>query len=259
MVLIVSIATTVAYFNEDKIRVIAVEQLNKLLSTEVSVEKIEFSLLRRFPKASIQFKNIKIQESSNRKNKTNLLEAKSLFLEFDPFDLLTGNYTIDEVYLSESKLNIANFEDGKNNFQFLNSEETDDSFQISLKKVVLNQSSISYNDDKNDLDFELEVKQLTLSGDFESKEFDLKLSSSGIANQFVIKKISAKRSYPFTLDLIINIQREKDLYTIKKAKSTIDKIQFTFSGNYQNFDIGSEMDLSFNSYKFTFNDAISFL
>jgi len=259
LILILSMAAVVTYFSEDKIRALAVEQLNKLLSTEVSVEKIEFSLFRRFPKASIQFKDIIIQESSNRKNKVNLLESKSLFLEFNPFDLLTGNYVIDEIYLSESKLNIEYFKDGSNNFQFLNSDETDASFQISLEKVVLNKSVISYHDPINKLVFKSGVKKLTLSGDFESKEFDLNFSTSGVMDRFDFKNISAKRSYLYTLDMVINIQRNTNLYTIKKAKSTLNNIPFTLTGKYQKFEEGSEMDLSFNSNKFTFKDAISFL
>ena len=65
----ISFAFAIAYFNEDKIRAITIEQLNTVLETKVDVKSIEFSLLRRFPRASIQFKGITIEEKSERNDK----------------------------------------------------------------------------------------------------------------------------------------------------------------------------------------------
>ncbi len=256
VVLAISSAITVAYFSEERIRVLAVEQLNTILKTDVQVEKINFSLLKRFPKASIEFKNISIQEVSSRKEKQNVLAASSLFLEFNPFNLLTGTYVVDAIYVNESKLNIAYFKDGSNNFQFFKEGEANEEFKISLQKVRFSNVVLQYTDDKSGVYFKSNTKLLTLSGDFESKVFDLALTSNGDMEFFQINRFRTKKTSPYKLDLVLNIQREENSFRFKKASVLFDKIPLVLNGDYQKKDETAFLNIAFQTDDFKFKDAM---
>ena len=74
------IEIAISYFHEDRIKKIAVDELNSLLNTKVAVESIEFSILRQFPNASIEFRNIEVFDNTGKGNSP--LKAESIFLEF---------------------------------------------------------------------------------------------------------------------------------------------------------------------------------
>ena len=254
----VLLAIAIGYFTEDKIKEIAVEQLNTSLNTEVTVEQIEFSLLQRFPKASIQFKSIAIREKTSRKNPDNLIEAKSLFLEFDPFDLLTGNYTINQITISDADINIKYFSDGSENFRFFSGSENE-AFSISLEKVSIKKSVILYRDDRKNVVIEKEIDKLILSGDFENDDFDLNISSDGILNRFRNKSYSLAKAYPLKLNLIINVKAKSGIYSIKKANATLKELTLALNGSYQHKANQSIYDLNFRSEEFRLISALEFL
>jgi hypothetical protein len=69
-----------------KIKVLVINQMNERLATPVQVEDINFSLLRKFPSASIDFKGVKIKGAKTFDGNQELLQAEHLFFMFSWFD-----------------------------------------------------------------------------------------------------------------------------------------------------------------------------
>ena len=60
LLFISAIGIGIAHFYEDEIEQIAVQNINKQLRTPIEVQDIEFSLIKKFPYASLELKNLVI-------------------------------------------------------------------------------------------------------------------------------------------------------------------------------------------------------
>jgi hypothetical protein len=246
LLLIIGTALLLSYLTQDKIRLLAIEQLNSALETEVKVDAIEFSLLRKFPKASIQFKNISIAEKSNRKEKQNLIEAQSLFLAFDPFDLITGNYVINEIYVENALIRITYFADGTDNFHFFKSDSTSEDFNISLKKVRFSNSNLIYRNLKFKEEIRSAINTLDFSGDFDSDQYDMKIQADGNFDKFSLTSFRLRRAHSYNLNLVLGIDQSSERYVFNNASVSLGNIKVAVQGYIQNISNGTELDISFN-------------
>ena len=245
IVLGVGLALVVSYLTEDKIRLLAIDQLNAALDTEVKVDAIEFSLLRKFPKASIQFKNISIAEKSNRKEKQNLIEAQALFLAFDPFDLITGNYVINEIHVENALVRITYFKDGTDNFHFFKTDSTSEDFKISLNKVRFTNSSLIYRNLKYREEIRSDINSLDFSGDFESDQYEMKIKADGEFEKLDLTSFHLKRPYTYDLNLILDIDQSTKRYNFTNASVKLGSVSVAIEGYLQSISNGTEMDISF--------------
>ncbi|NJK85213.1 MAG: hypothetical protein HC906_03855 [Bacteroidales bacterium] len=94
--------------------------LDKHLTTELEVGKINFSLLKKFPNASVELKNIVAKSSAGlnkrdfRKIDTDtLISAKSLIFEFSLPGILKGNYILKNVGIENGRINLLTDKKGK--------------------------------------------------------------------------------------------------------------------------------------------------
>ncbi|MEQ8323762.1 MAG: AsmA-like C-terminal region-containing protein [Vicingaceae bacterium] len=245
LILALVVAVIVAFANEDRIRKLAIDQLNAALDTEVLVEDIEFSLLRKFPKASIEFKNIKILEKSSEKDKQHLIEAASLFLEFDPFDLISGTYVIDQIQIDQSVVRITLFSDGSDNYHFFKSEGENERFKISLTKVKFKDCLLVYTNFKSADHINAQWGTLELSGQFDQTLYDMKIGAKGLISSLKISDFSLKHPYECDLNLALSVNAVDQKYGFKSASLKLGNLGLLIDGFLQNKENGMDMDLSF--------------
>lgn len=247
VILVITAAVGIAYFNEDRIRVIAIEKLNALLETEVRVEAIEFSLLKRFPKASIHFKNIEIKEKGSVENVKNVLKANSLFLEFNPFDLLSGNYIVDRITLTDAEINAVVYKNGSNNFDFIKEDSGDENFNISLEKVVLVNSTIEFRNEGSKMYFNAYFDDLELSGQFQKSVYELTIASKGELRALHFNTFNFKRKHRFVLDFKLNVDNDKKEYQIQNAITHLGPLKLRYHGKYIDSEKQPQVDLTFKA------------
>jgi hypothetical protein len=84
-------ATIIAYVFEDKIADVVLKELYKSIKTEVNHQDVSFSLIRKFPMASLQITQMKVQGFSEKRD---VLSADYVFLQFNLFDVLTSNFKL---------------------------------------------------------------------------------------------------------------------------------------------------------------------
>ena len=97
MFILLFISGLVTYFYKDEVSLYLVEELNDHISAEIDVEKVRFSVLKKFPKASVELENVvayspqgyfpKIQQF----NTDTLFSAQRTFVQFNLADLLIKN------------------------------------------------------------------------------------------------------------------------------------------------------------------------
>ena len=59
--LFVALGISLSYIYADKVESLVMKELNKQLNRPVKIEKMEFSFFKKFPKASVEISNVKVE------------------------------------------------------------------------------------------------------------------------------------------------------------------------------------------------------
>ena len=118
-----SVALVFSYKYKTEVVNFLVSELNKRVDTKINVDVINFSIIRNFPNASLEFTNISIKSSADinlnefKDAKTkNFLQADKVFLKFGILDVLSKNYKISEIKIENGKINFLTDSKNKNNY-----------------------------------------------------------------------------------------------------------------------------------------------
>ena len=86
----------IGVYYKTEVKEYVIKELNKHLNSEIIVNgnDIDFTVLRNFPKASIDFKNIKALDATTNKNKDTLFKAQEISLQFNLLDIFKKKYRI---------------------------------------------------------------------------------------------------------------------------------------------------------------------
>jgi hypothetical protein len=162
---VVFTGTTVSltYFYKDKIIQHFIAQMNSRLNTPITVEKIDISVLDQLPYISVVLHDVKVQESYASSKKT-LLETDRIACALNPFDMLTGDYSIQAVLLQNASFQLKVDEYNTPNFLIFNKQEnTSNSTVLDLKKVTLINSKVSYQNDYGNKQVEFQTEKMKSS------------------------------------------------------------------------------------------------
>jgi AsmA protein len=105
------------YQNIDQLKTYAIKEVNLMLKAELKAENIDVTVMKTFPMLSLAFNNISIADPM-RPNKF-VLQAKSLYLGFDIYDVINERYKINLVDLDSGVIYLYTDKKGHNNFDLI--------------------------------------------------------------------------------------------------------------------------------------------
>ena len=237
IILIISCALIFSYIYKDEVIYFVKSEINKKINTKIEVERVNFSVLRNFPNASLEFVNVKIHSSKNIDTKefksidaSALLFAENIFLEFSIIDVLKKNYKISEIKIKKSKINILIDSKRRNNYRFWKENETNDSssFEFNLKNLIIKESEIFYIDKNSQFNTNFHANKMQISGDFSSQNFSLKTEIDAFLNSLTIDK--KKYLKPQEVELNINLSNTNDKYFINDGTLILSNNNFNING-----------------------------
>ncbi|MCA1750763.1 MAG: hypothetical protein LC670_03070, partial [Flavobacteriales bacterium] len=217
LVLIAAIAAAAAYFlakkYEPEVRDIVVYEVNRLLDVEVSVEDINFSLLQRFPYASLRFSEVVIPEVYSTGTPDTLLYAKNVYLQISLWDFLRKRYRISEAEVNDGFFRMAIFKDGKDNYHFWKASESADRSVLSLNNIETNNFDFSLRmEDKADLD--VHVRHARSKGSFGSDVYDLASEVHLTVGLFALSGDTLYREIPISGKFNLGVNNLSNKYEI---------------------------------------------
>src|SRR5437762_754668 len=80
---LVCLGIIISSFYEAEIKRLMLDQLNKNVNTVINMEQFNFSLLRHFPYASVDMKQVMAKEVTDKEEKDTLLFAEHVSLMFN--------------------------------------------------------------------------------------------------------------------------------------------------------------------------------
>ncbi|MDR1951352.1 MAG: AsmA family protein [Bacteroidales bacterium] len=171
--------SAVVYFavlrDEDKIKNIVIGELNKSLTGEVSVERMNFTFWSSFPYIALDFRNVKSM-GSNPKDLEPLLEAKSLSLNFNLRDMFAKKYEVKKIELSGATVRIKLYADDTENYNLWKSSDTTSSdFSFALKKIQFKNTQLIFVNERSEQRYELYFYRADAKGDFSKNLHEISL------------------------------------------------------------------------------------
>jgi len=188
MILVASLLIGRIY--EDEIRDYAIGGLNRQIRTQVDVDNIKLSLLKKFPDASLEFERVFVRSVPDfdyddfNTNTDTLLYAEKLYLQFDVFKLLRNKYIVKEVDLQRGVLKVMTDREGGTNYELWKRETNDNSgIFLELDNVGLSGMRMEYLNRALEMESFVQIKKAALKGSFYKSEYRLNMDLQGLMTE----------------------------------------------------------------------------
>jgi len=240
-VLVISVTLilfSAALIMQDRVADIILKSLNKSISTKFEFESVRLSFLRKFPKASLDLKNVLVHSSPGFErsaftgiNTDTLLSAKSVFVEFSITDIYHGIYYIDRIGIRDGIVRL--FTDSSGMVNYVITAEREDkgngNFTIDLNRISVNGLKAYYNNLAISLLIEGMIENGHLKSRISGDEIDFTAVSAMQVNYFRLFNTVFKKSIPARLDL--SLHRSDSVIVFKKGKLDVDDYRFSLAGS----------------------------
>ncbi len=243
---------------QDKVAGIILKSLNRNLATRIETGSYHLSLIKKFPKASFELRNIVVYSSPDFNkagfkgiNTDTLLTARSASIDFKMADLLRNVYTFKRINVKSGKLNLYTDTGGRYNYSFSrhgNTGETDRTVKMNLNRVNLSNLKFVYNDLRADLIISGEFDNGRVKSRIRGNDIDFNGNSELVLTLFKLGKTSFSQRVKANLEVGLN-KNAKGIF-FRKSTLRIDKRDiilkgFIASDNYLDLDIsGKDVEIS---------------
>jgi len=249
---------SVSLIMQNKVAGILLKSLNNNFSTKIETGSYRLSLIKKFPKASVELKNVLVHSSPDFDrasfkgiNTDTLLTAKSASIDFRTIDILRGAYTFTKISVRSGNLNLFTDTSGHDNYDISrNEDETDGAANVRLNLNRINLSDVAFV--YNDLRVDLIIRGIFKEGRFKSKirgnNIDFDGNSKMIFDLFQLGSTSIRQSIPADLEVGLN-QNEKGTF-FRKSTMRIENWDFVLTGfvasdNYLDLNVAADnIDIS---------------
>ncbi len=245
------------------------EEANKNINAKLDFKDWGLSLFRSFPNFNLELDSVTLI-GINEFEKDTLANIPQLYVSLDLMSVIKGsNYKIKSIKLEKPKILLKVLKGGKANYDITKpstdttkktSEPSEPSnFKLSLKKVVINQADIVYDD--ADMGVYVKMKNLThnLSGDM-TDDFTTLKTKSNIENFTMIYdgvKYFNKTLIDLKMDLDADLKNMK--FTFKENELRLNELYLGFDGWVAMPKSDIDMDIKFNAKKTDFKNFLSLI
>jgi hypothetical protein len=249
----------ISLFYGKEIRQLMIAELNKNLSAPISVADFDFTVIRHFPNASFEMKEVFIHDAVEGKSKDTLLYAKHVSLMFNIMGVFSRNVSVNKILLSDGQLNIRIDSLGNGNYDIWRKSKDTTSKTLDIRHILLKDIHLTYDDRKDRHYYALQVYKSKLSGKFSSDNYILSTESDLFAEQLFIRKLNYVDHKKVTIKAELAVNTKTGKYTFGKSRIAIGEIIFDLGGNIINPPKEVVFDLAIKAYESKFGDFISVL
>ncbi|MGL5277230.1 AsmA-like C-terminal region [Myroides marinus] len=237
-----------------KIQDLVLKAINDNLNANVTFEKVDLSLLRNFPKATVIIKDIAVVNKEPFAGDT-LFYANNIKLKMSVMELFNGEkkpMNIEGILLENAKVNIIVNEQGVTNYDIAikdddekdDEEKEDKPFSLALKHYQVNNLNLSYKDLGSKMMFNINELYHQGTGNLAADVLDLDTESKA---KISFEKDGSKllNGVNLSLKAIIGMDMANQVYSFKKNKALINQLPLEFDGSIKLLENGQQYDLTF--------------
>lgn len=260
-IILIGIALGLAARYEDEIGEAIVRVLNRNLTTEVKIGSIDLDLIRSFPNASVDLRDVVVPGKFGG----SLLRTELMAFKFNVFSLMGKTYKIKSVVINDGLLQIKKNKGGQNNYDIVKQNSTTPqsnepiNFSIQLNSTTFKKIDLRYEDKLQKHEALLFFDYFTLSGNFTDERTILKTNAE-MESTFVT--IGDDEYLPNSLvawDFDIDADFEKGIYEFKNSTLDLHANTFKASGIVKEEDGLNDIDVQLRGDDCTILSVITIL
>ena len=257
-----------------KIAQIVKREANEMFDARVDFEKLDISLLRHFPRASLDLKGLTVVGAGPFEGDT-IVAANRISVVVNPMSLFGDDgFEVTKVILAEPALHAHKLADGKVNWDIVkasgeepaagevSSEEGSSSFSLSIRDFRISDATIRYEDDSTGMRFSTAPLSLRLRGDMsadqtdlDQTDLDLRLTAGAV--RLVSGGIPLLSDAEAELDAVIAADLKNNRFTFSRNRLRLNAIELTLDGWAEMKDDAVAMDITAGCDKVQFKDVLS--
>lgn len=256
-VLLFSILVLIVYIKQDAIVKSLVKTANEDFNGTIRIKDSHVAPFANFPYISIDIEKLEVFEGDELTKPKRIININDVYIGFDIFDLLSGNYDVKSIKLSDGDLRIVQHKN--NEFNIVKAFESkepiksvEEEFHLDLQSIKLERIDISKLNEANDIMVDVFVSQAQTSFVSSKKQLAIDLDSKFELNLIIKGDTTFLKHKHFDVATEIDFDHAKDLLTVEPTEVSLEKATFNFEGKV---DFKNEMfiDLHFSGKKPDFN------
>ncbi len=270
LAVILAVMIIVPFALRGKLADIVKKEANAMLNARLDFEKLDISLLRHFPRASLDLKGLTLVGVDRFEGDT-IVAAHRISVVVDVMSLFSDSgFEVTKVILAKPAVHAHKLADGAVNWDVMKPSEepgaeeevTDESpstFRLSIRDFRINNAEIRYEDDSMKMSFSTAPLDLLLKGDMTADQTDLNLRATAKQMNFSMDGIRMLNGAEAELDAVISADLKNNRYTLSDNKLRLNAIEMNLDGWVELRDETIAMDLTAGCDKVQFKDILSMI
>ncbi len=269
VVLAILIVAPMAF--KGKIGGIVKTEANKMLDARLDFDKLDISLLRHFPHASLDLKGLTLVGVGRFEGDT-IVAADRISVVVNVMSLFgDSGFEVTKVVLARPAVHAHKLADGAVNWDVMkpSDEEAEEpeeetpagasSFRLSIRDVRIDGAEIRYLDDSTRLAFVTEPLDLRLGGDLSADRTDLALNLKASGMYLRMGEVTMLDGAEAELDAVIAADLKENRFTFSKNTLRLNAIQMTLDGWVALAGERIDLDLKAGCEEVKFKDILSMI
>lgn len=234
-----------------------IAEANKRIDTPIHTGSIKASWWEKFPDVSIILNDVVIDGSLPGTTDT-LATANSIYCTFNAWEILRGNWIIDQIEMENGQLFLVQTELGDNNYTIVARDSSkNQQTGFKLDKISLKEVMVTYLDLLRNQEYQLQSHDLTASLTSKGHTYDIDVNGNITSKKLVINSRHYFRDKPLLIQSNINYLQPERKWEILKTEITIDESSFNIDGFYQG--VGDSLDFRFKGRNTNIKTILSLL
>ena len=270
VVVILAIALIAPAALRGKIADIVKREANAMLAARLDFEKLDISLLRHFPNASVELKGLTLVGVDRFEGDT-IVAARRISVVVNLMSLFgDSGFEVTKVILASPAVHAHKLADGAVSWDVMKPSEAPaeevpaeepapSSFRLSVRDFRISDAAIRYEDDSTNMRFSTAPLSLRLRGNMSADRTDLDLRLTAAAMRFVSGGIPLLSDAEAELVAVIDADLANNRFTFSRNTLRLNAISVGLDGWVELDGDAVAMDLKAGCDKVQFKDVLSLI
>lgn len=253
LLVLIILLVSAPFLFKGKVQDLVKKTINDNLNATVNFEKVDLSLLRNFPKATVSIQDLVVVNQEPFAGDT-LVFAKDIVLNMSVMELFKGAdepMNIESIKIANADVNVIVNEQGIANYDIAikkedeedeNSESTP--FSLALNYYEVENVNVHYTDLGSKMVFSVSELYHRGTGNLTANVLDLDTESKGKV-AFTMDGTKFLNDVNLSLKAMIGMDMDNMKFTFKENEALINQLPLKFDGYLQMLEEGQEYDLTF--------------
>lgn len=256
---------------QGKIADIVKSEGNKMLNAQFDFKKLNISLFRNFPQASVTLEDFWLKGTGEFANDT-LVQAGEVTATVNVLSLFgDSGYDISKIFIEDTQLHAIVLPDGRANWDIMKTDstavaETPDAtesesspFKVKLQRFVIKNMNVVYDDQQGKMYADIRNFNAICAGDLSSDHTTLKLEAETEALTYKMNGIPFLANANISAKMDVDADLANNKFTLKDNTLRLNAIQAGIDGWVALNDPAIDMDLKLNTNDIGFKEILSLI